>query len=66
DFVLQQYVTHGVEELSPEKLSPLLRLKHQNALADAVADLGKPEQIKSTFYTFQKNLYNFNETSNRI
>lgn len=61
DFVLQQYVAHGVEELSPEKLSALLRLKYQNALADAVADLGKPEQIKSTFFTFQKNLYNFNE-----
>ncbi len=63
DFVLQQYVAHGVEELSPEKLSALLRLKYQNALADAVADLGKPEQIKSTFFTFQKNLYNFNEAS---
>lgn len=65
DFVLQQYVAHGVEELSPEKLSALLRLKYQNALADAVADLGKPEQIKSTFFTFQKNLYNFNEASPR-
>ena len=57
DFVLRQYVKEGVDELSPDKLSPLLRLKYHNALADAVADLGKPEQIKQTFFGFQKHLY---------
>jgi type I restriction enzyme R subunit len=43
DFVLAQYVKVGVEELGREKLSPLLKLKYHNAIADAVADLGQPE-----------------------
>ena len=38
DFVLSQYVKVGVEELDQEKLAPLLRLKYNNAIADAVAD----------------------------
>lgn len=58
DFVLRQYVKEGVGELSPDKLSPLLRLKYRNALSDAVADLGKPDMIKLTFSGFQKYLYN--------
>ena len=57
DFVLSQYVKVGVEELDQEKLSPLLKLKYNNALADAVADLGQPEQIKEAFVGFQKYLY---------
>jgi len=39
DFVLSQYVKVGVGELDQEKLSPLLKLKYNNAIADAVADL---------------------------
>jgi len=42
DFVLAQYVTVGVEELDQEKLSPLLKLRYKNAIADAVLDLGRP------------------------
>ena len=57
DFVLSQYVKVGVEELAQEKLSPLLRLKYHNAIADAVADLGKPEEIGRVFVGFQKYLY---------
>lgn len=57
DFVLAHYVKEGVEELEPEKLSPLLKLKYNNAIADAIADLGKPELIKDVFYSFQKYLY---------
>ena len=56
-FVLAQYVRVGVEELSPEKLSPLLRLKYNNAIADAIADLGAPEEIGKTFSSFQQYLY---------
>ena len=41
DFVLSHYVTVGVDELDQEKLTPLLRLKYHNSIADAVADLGK-------------------------
>ncbi len=57
DFVLSQYVKVGVEELDQEKLSPLLKLKCHNAIADAVADLGKPEDIGKVFASFQKYLY---------
>ena len=57
DFVLQQYVSQGVEELDQEKLSPLLKLKYNNAIADAIADLGSPAQIKQLFVGFQKHLY---------
>ena len=57
DFVLSQYVNVGVEELDQEKLSPLLKLKYHNSIADAVADLGKPEEIGKVFAGFQKYLY---------
>ncbi|MDO9120028.1 MAG: DEAD/DEAH box helicase family protein [Nitrospira sp.] len=56
-FVLAQYVKVGVEELAQDKLSPLLKLKYHNAIADAVADLGKPEEIGKVFAGFQKYLY---------
>lgn len=57
DFVLAQYVRQGVDELDAEKLSPLLKLKYNNALADAVKDLGSPEQIRQVFVDFQRYLY---------
>ncbi len=57
DFVLGQYVKVGVDELAQDKLSPLLKLKYHNAIADAVADLGKPEEIGRVFAGFQKYLY---------
>ncbi|MGH8864329.1 MAG: type I restriction-modification enzyme R subunit C-terminal domain-containing protein, partial [Burkholderiales bacterium] len=57
DFVLQHYVSVGVEELDREKLTPLLRLKYHNSIADAVADLGAPEMIGQVFAGFQKFLY---------
>ncbi|MHB8744719.1 MAG: EcoAI/FtnUII family type I restriction enzme subunit R [Sulfuricaulis sp.] len=57
DFVLAQYVKEGVDELDQEKLSPLLKLKYKNAIADAMADLGDPEQIRNAFVGCQKYLY---------
>jgi type I restriction enzyme R subunit len=57
NFVLAQYVNIGVQELDQDKLAPLLKLKYNNAIADAVADLGRPEEIGSVFYGFQKYLY---------
>jgi type I restriction enzyme R subunit len=58
DFVLQHYITVGVEELDQEKLTPLLLLKYHNSLSDAVADLGgQPEEIHKAFAGFQKYLY---------
>ena len=57
DFVLSHYISIGVEELDQEKLTPLLRLKYHDSLADAVADLGQPEEIGQVFSGFQKYLY---------
>jgi len=57
DFVLQHYVAVGVEELDQEKLSPLLKLKYHDSIADAVADLGQPEEISKVFVSFQQYLY---------
>jgi type I restriction enzyme R subunit len=55
-FVLSHYVKVGVEELSMDKLTPLLRLKY-HALEDAMAELGDPDGIRETFAGFQKYLY---------
>ena len=55
DFVLAHYVEVGVEELDRTKLTPLLRLKYHNSIADAVADLGP--DIGDAFAGFQKYLY---------
>ena len=39
------------------KLTPLLKLKYHDSIADAVADLGRPEEIGKVFAGFQKYLY---------
>jgi len=57
DFVLSHYVKVGVGELDQEKLTPLLRLKYHDSISDAVADLGKPEEIGRVFTGFQRFLY---------
>ncbi|MEW6513644.1 MAG: EcoAI/FtnUII family type I restriction enzme subunit R [Pseudomonadota bacterium] len=57
DFVLSHYVSIGVEELDRAKLTPLLKLKYHDSIADAVDDLGKPEDIGRVFTGFQKYLY---------
>lgn len=56
DFVLAHYVNEGVRELDQEKLTPLLRLKYNNSISDAIADLGQPEDIRTLFAGFQKYL----------
>jgi type I restriction enzyme, R subunit len=57
NFVLSHYVSVGVEELDQDKLRPLLRLKYRNSIADALADLGRPDEIARVFTGFQKYLY---------
>lgn len=57
DLVLSHYVNVGVEELDQNKLNPLLRLKYHDSIADAVSDLGKPDEIGRVFANFQKYLY---------
>ena len=57
DFVLSHYVEVGVEELDQEKLTPLLKIRYHDSIADAMADLGRPEEIGAAFAGFQKYLY---------
>jgi type I restriction enzyme R subunit len=57
DFVLAHYVAQGVRELDQEKLTPLLRLRYNNSIADAIADLGRPDEIGEMFSGFQQYLY---------
>ena len=57
DFVLSHYVAVGVDQLDQEQLAPLLHLKYQHSIADAVADLGRPDEIGKVFSGFQKYLY---------
>ena len=56
-FVPAQYVKQGVDELDQEKLSPLLKLEYNNAIADALAELGKPNEVRRLFVGFQRHLY---------
>ena len=57
DFVLSHYVALGVEELDQAKLTPLLKLKYHDSIPDAVADLGRPDEIGKVFSGFQRYLY---------
>ena len=54
---MAHYVGVRVGELDQEKLTPLLWLKYQNSIADAINDLGRPEEIGKIFVGFQKYLY---------
>jgi type I restriction enzyme R subunit len=56
NFVLEQYVKSGVDELDDQKLPELLELKY-TAVADAKAQLGPIPTIRETFIGFQKWLY---------
>jgi type I restriction enzyme R subunit len=38
-------------------MKPLLLIKYHNSIQDAVADLGKPEEIGKVFAGFQRFLY---------
>lgn len=57
DFVVAQYVTEGLEELDQKQLPPLLKLRYNDSMSDAVADLGKPDEIGRVIAGFQKFLY---------
>ncbi|BAM89533.1 type I site-specific deoxyribonuclease [Bradyrhizobium oligotrophicum S58] len=56
DFVLEQYVGHGVEELDQDKLAPLVELKYRS-IADAASELGGVAVIRDAFIGFQRYLY---------
>jgi type I restriction enzyme R subunit len=57
EFVLQHYVSVGVEELDVGKLSPLLRLRYHDSLQDAFDQLGEAGEVRQMFTDFQKYLY---------
>jgi type I restriction enzyme R subunit len=56
NFVLDQYVREGVDELDDSKLPDLLELKYK-AIADAKKELGDTKSIRDTFIGFQQHLY---------
>jgi len=63
EFVLSHYVREGEEELDQEKLTPLLRLRYNNSIPDAIADLGRAEDIGSVFSGFQGDLHVFHSAA---
>ena len=56
DFLVQQYVVAGVDELDDSKLETLLAIKYKTA-TDGVAILGSVDVARKIFLTFQKHLY---------
>ena len=56
DFVLQQYIQQGYNQLSLENLPGLINLKY-GTISDAKAELGSVGEIGKVFVDFQKELY---------
>nr|WP_228043670.1 type I restriction endonuclease subunit R [Dolichospermum sp. LEGE 00246] len=56
DFVLDQYIKDGVEELDRSKLPQLLELKY-HTVHDAIKELGSVANISEVFIGFQQYLY---------
>jgi type I restriction enzyme R subunit len=57
EFVLEQYVAEGVEELRPDRLAPLLELRFGN-VNEGLDEIGfTPDQAGDAFRSFQKHLY---------
>lgn len=56
NFVLNQYIKQGVDELDDTKIGDLLVLKY-HAIADAKKELGNIASIRDTFIGFQTYLY---------
>lgn len=56
NFILDQYVKEGVNELDESKLPNLIELKY-NSIADAKNELGEVKSIRDTFIGFQEYLY---------
>ena len=57
DFVLDHYVTEGVEELDPMKLPELLQLRY-GGVNDALREMGtSADSVRNAFFDFQKFLY---------
>ena len=61
DFLVQQYVVAGVDELDDSKLETLLAIKYKTA-TEGVAILGSVDIARNIFLTFQKHLYKPHKT----
>jgi type I restriction enzyme R subunit len=61
DFLVQQYVVAGVDELDDSKLETLLAIKYKTA-TDGVQILGSADIARRIFLTFQKHLYKPHKT----
>ena len=59
-FVLDHYITEGVDELDMEKLPILLESKYQS-VRDAMTELGSVAEIRDVFVGFQEHLYSSKE-----
>jgi type I restriction enzyme R subunit len=58
NFVLEQYVAEGFEELDQDNLPELLRLRYGDSLKDAMRDIGgSPDDIGNMFKGFQRHIY---------
>ncbi len=56
DFILNKYIEAGVTELSFEKLPVLLQMKF-GSVNEGINELGSIENVRETFLTFQRYLY---------
>ncbi|WAP69943.1 EcoAI/FtnUII family type I restriction enzme subunit R [Jiella pelagia] len=56
DYVLKAYETHGVEELSPDKIAHFLRIRY-GGTNDAKRVLGPLPEIRAAFIDMQKHLF---------
>ncbi len=56
DFVLDQYVKEGVEELDQDNLPGLIRVRY-GTTHDAIRELGGTSAIRDAFVEFQRHLY---------
>ena len=55
-FVLKQYVDHGIDALSADKLGTLPETKY-GSVQDGINQLGPAPVVRSTFKEFQRHLY---------
>ena len=56
EFVLDQYIAQGVEELDDQRLPELIKLKYRT-VDDAIEKLGPASRIREMFIDLQKHLY---------
>jgi type I restriction enzyme R subunit len=56
DFLVQQYVVAGVDELDDSKLETLLAIRYKPAM-EGVGILGSVDIARNIFLKFQKHLY---------